>query len=169
MAHRHSRCKSHSFRGQPPLHEVYSEQILEIKNQRQQNFELLESTEEQLKEKREPSRVRNEIEGNLKKFQKAWTKATPHMKKNLIRTVLDGLIFHKDCIDIFYFSDQVSESVANEESVLGSTGANPVDLASWKRAKALENSNQSFKKTKPTHNPKISGWDIVLSGCGGWI
>jgi site-specific DNA recombinase len=72
------------------IRELYSDQMKETKQMRRESFEAAEILKQTEEQNANPADLRNTIEGNLKTLRKAWDKATPSLKKKLIRAVVDN-------------------------------------------------------------------------------
>lgn len=151
------------------LHTIYSEQLLETKNQQQKQSELLETISRKLEETPRPSDIRAAVEINLKRLLAAWSKATPKMQKSLIRAIVDRLIFNSDSIDIYYRPIESNNYESQKSKTDKSTGAIPVDLSEIRKSKKLMMENQSLSLGNPSHNEKVNGSYVVKIGCGNRI
>ncbi len=151
------------------LHSIYSEQLLETKNQQQKQSELLEAISSKLEETPRPSDIRAAVEINLKRLLAAWSKATPKMQKSLIRAIVDRLVFNSDSIDIYYRPIESSKYESHKSKDKSFTGAIPVDLFEIRNAKKLMMENQSLSLENPGHNEKVNGSYVVKIGCGNRI
>lgn len=151
------------------LNSIYNEQLLELKIQRQKERELFENLENQLQDTLDPKAVRESVEVNMKRLQLAWAKATPRIRKSLLRTVIDRLVFKSDCIEIFY-RPIVSNSQQNQNTKLETfTGANPVDLSEVRKSKKQAQESHFLNVGNQANNAKFSGWYNVKIGCGNRI
>jgi hypothetical protein len=151
------------------LHTIYSEQLLETKNQQQKQSELLETISRKLEETPRPSDVRASVEINLKRLLAAWSKATPKMQKSLIRAIVDRLIFNSDSIDIYYRPTESSNYESQSSKSKKFTGAIPVDLSQVRESKKLLMENQSHFLENQGHNEKVNGSYVIKIGCGNRI
>lgn len=151
------------------LQNIYSEQLLETKNQRQTQFVLLESVSRKLDETPRPCDIRDAVEVNLKRLQAAWDKASPKMQKSLIRAVVDRLIFNSNSIDIYYRPITEKASNGQEINFDGFTRENLVNLSSRRKKTEVSSKNNALEDLSLGHNEKISGSYVVKIGCGSRI
>ena len=155
------------------LGEIYSEQLKELKNQRQADALQLDELKRNLEDVLSADAIRRNIEANLKLFQKAWAKSTPSLQKKLLRSVIHRLALRPDGIDIYYHSDRAQEVTVHSSQAPGSTGEQPVDLvvpANVINFPEKRRRNPSYlPPASVDHNAKVFGWYIVGIGCGGRI
>ena len=151
------------------LQEIYSEQLKEAKELRETSKVQLRDLEDEIGETLSPEALRKVIEVNLKEFQRAWGKAHPALRKQLLRSVLAGLVFKSECIEIFYHSDRAAAIGGPVPDRNRSVFQRPVDFAGVGTTTQSRMDVVTLGVAGQAHYAKVSGWYIGRSGCGGWI
>lgn len=131
------------------LHQMYFDQLKELKDKRAELFDSLEKTSKELDEYQSPKVLRQVIEKNMEEFQRAWEKSTPSLRKRLFKTVINRLVFRDDGVDIFYHTSNQNIDHNQDKKSVGSTGNAPVDLAEVRKASALILHRQRSQIKKP--------------------
>jgi hypothetical protein len=155
------------------LNKVYSEQIKELNGQRQADLDQLEKIKLDSEDAPSATVVRENVQANLKMFQKAWSKASPALQKKLIRAVISRLSLRPDGIDIHYHSDRAPELSVHSEPAAGLTDDLSVGLGAPANVISFSEKRRTNPPSLPSgdrsQNAKISGWYILGIGCGGRI
>ncbi|MBX3115688.1 MAG: recombinase family protein [Fimbriimonadaceae bacterium] len=151
------------------LRELYSDQLKIMKDQRKADTEAVEAAKEAESSIVDPVAFKNAIEFNMRSLQKAWDKASPSLRKKLLRAVVDRLEFRPDGIDIHYYPVQANLLTVQSNQSSESTGAEPVDLASFRKSKEKQKADIAASHAGLSDNAKVFRWYIVGSGCGGRI
>lgn len=166
------------------LQKLYSEQLIELHEQRKIEKETLDRCENELSDLIDPKKFVADLQEGLKRLQMAWAKATPKVRKSLLKVVIDKLIFTQDEVQIFYrqiisrsgggtFAKSHNNSKhtivdINSKRISKKMGASnpPLNFVSGK-----EDLSSGFLAVSgfPPHNAKVSGWDIGKNGCGSRI
>lgn len=151
------------------LRDLYSGQLKEMKETRKSDKETIETMKETEASVVDPAMFRGAVEFNLKNLQRAWDKATPSLQKKLLRAVIDRLVFRPDGIDIHYHPVQAEVLAVQSNQQSKSTGAEPVDLASFRKSKEKQKIDFAAMSPGRGHNEKFEKYFIVGNGCGGRI
>lgn len=151
------------------LRDLYSGQLKEMKETRKSDRETIEAMKETEASVIDPHAFRVAIEFNMKNLMRAWDKATPSLRKKLLRAVISRLAFRPDGIDIHYHSAQAEVLAIQSNQQSKSTGAEPVDLASFRKSKEKQKIDRMIMSPGRGHNEKFEKYFIVGIGCGGRI
>lgn len=151
------------------LRDLYTDQLKSMKDQRKADMEALEIAKDDEASGIDPTAFRNTVECNLRNLQRAWDKATPSLRKKLLRAVIDRLEFRHDGIDIHYHSVQAEMLAVQSNQQSKSTGSEPVDLASLRKSKVKQKADCAAAPSGRGYNEKVFGWYIFKNGCGGRI
>ena len=149
------------------LHELYSEQLKELKGKRTLLVGQLEQTRVALENYKLPKATRQIIQKNLEDFHKAWDKSAPTLRKRLLKTLIHRFVFTKDGVDIFYQTSNEPPFRGQAESSSETTGQAPVVLGTYKKSREKLLYDQGAENKKPPNNTKVIGWYAVEVGCGG--
>lgn len=166
------------------LNGIYTEQLIELQNQRQKERETLDRCELELSDLIEPKKIRNNLQENITRLQMAWGKATPKMKKNLLRIVIEKLVFDEGNVRIFYRQVESRPDDANPTKENFHSNFSVVDMEEKRNARKMDVRHPPQKSErgqddssvvscglflKPAHNSKVAGWYIGKNGCGNRI
>lgn len=151
------------------LRELYSDQLKTMKDQRKVDIEAVEAMKEAEASVVDPAAFKNAIEFNMRSLQKAWDKSSPSLRKKLLRAVVDRLEFRPDGIDIHYYPVQANLLTVQSNQSSESTGAEPVDLASFRKSKEKQKADLAASHAGLSDNAKVFRWYIVGNGCGSRI
>lgn len=171
------------------LQKLYSEQLIELQNQRKIELVTLERCDDELNELFDPKKFVTNLQEGLKKLQMAWDKAVPKMRKALLKVVIEKLVFNGTDVQIFYRQIDIQSGGNGDFSKNKNQSQNVlVDLSQRRSSQKLgvrhpplksDSGKDSsidvlidFKRAEtknPPHNPKVKRWDIDLIGCGSRI
>lgn len=117
------------------LHQMYSDQLKELKDKRTENAKQLERVKSQLAEYQNPNASRRTVEKNFQEFRSAWQKAQPGLRKRLFKTLVYRLVFHADGVDVFFHTANPGTASVPAGVSAESTGVIPVDFSEAGKAK----------------------------------
>lgn len=146
------------------LRDIYGDQLKENKDLREQSKRQLEEVQQELGKTLPPSVVREVIEANLKDFQKAWSKAAPALKKQLLRSVIARFVLKPECIEIYYHSDRSAQVGGLSDDSSQPPISNLVDISNVRNARKKQSSAITHGVSGQTHYAKVSGWYIERNG-----
>lgn len=166
------------------LQKLYSEQLIELQGQRKITIETLERSSAELSDLIDPKKFVTDLHEGLSRLQMAWSKATPKMRKSLLRVVIDRLIFQNGEAQIFYRQIDIRSDGGDSAKSRNQPQNVLVDLNTKRKSqkegvrnpplisdsgKDASSNDLDGLSGMPTHNLKVSGWYIGKNGCGGRI
>lgn len=151
------------------LQEIYSIQLKETKVQKDEAKRELAEVKEELEGTLSPAKMRETVEANLQDFQRAWGKASPALRKQLIRSVISRFIFKPECIEIYYHSDRAAAIGGQAAEVSAPSNSTVVDISKERKSRKNKIAAAALGVAGQGHYAKVSGWYIVGNGCGGRI
>lgn len=155
------------------LQKLYSDQLIELQGQRKVEIDTLERCKNELDDLIDPKKFVTNLQEGLKRLQMAWNKATPKMRKALLKVVIEKLVFNGTEAQIFY--RQINLGSGGEDSSKSGNRSQNVLVDLDKRRKSQKEGLQypplvsDSGKDFFSHNAKVGGWYIGLNGCGGRI
>lgn len=167
------------------LQKLYSEQLIELQEQRKVELSTLDRCKNELDDLIDPKKFVTNLQEGLRRLQMAWAKANPKMQKSLLKVVVEKLVFNGTDVHIFYRQVDI-RSGGNGETLKNKSHPQNVlvDISQRRNAKKMGVSHPPLSSVsgkedsssvslglfeKPTHNAKVSGWYIGKIGCGGRI
>lgn len=166
------------------LHKLYSEQLMELQELRKKERETLDRCVLELAELIDPKKTIIDFKERISRLQMAWNKASPKMKKGLLKVVVDRLVFNKMQIQIFYRQINSQSGDGDSSDHLVQSRDNVVVLGERRIGKQrvvqqpplvgqVTNADHadvlSGLYVYPPYNAKAERWYIGKVGCGSWI
>lgn len=140
------------------LQKLYSDQLIELQEQRKKERETLDRCEVALSDFIDSKKFISDLEEGLKRLELAWGKANPKMRKALLQVVIDSLIFQKMQVQIFYRQINLRSGGGKSDENITQCKSVVVDMSTKRNSKKLEKEILALAST----SANVSSSDVLI-------